>query len=106
MVSTTDDIIKYEKSRVGLGSSYKLIYLCDYWLDGYCWQDNYSFYHVPDTRVLGLIEKYYNTTIPLGCLAIAVKHRNEKHYMAPKGKGFDLIFRKKAFFDYLELNEK
>ena len=97
---------EYEKSRVGLGSSYKLIYLCDYWLDGYCWQDNYSFYHVADTNVLRLIEKKYNEfCIPFGCLIIAVKFRNEMHVMSPDGKGFDLLFNKKAYRQYLELNK-
>ena len=95
----------FKKSRVELGSSYKLIYTCDYWLDGYCWQDNHSFYKVPDTTGLRLIEKYYDITIPLGCLIIAVTHRGEKHIMGPDGNGFDIIFKKEALFDYLELNK-
>ena len=95
----------YKKSRVELSSNYKLIYMCDDWLDSFCWQDYYSFYRVPDKRILGLIEKYYDTPIPFGCLAIAVKHRNEKIYMAEDLKGFDLIFKKKAFGDYLELHD-
>jgi hypothetical protein len=96
----------YEQSRVELVNSYKLIYTCDYWLDGYCWQDNYSRYHVADTNVLRLIEKKYNIfCIPIGCLDIAVKHRDEIHFMSPDGMGFDLIFKKKAFHNYLELNK-
>ena len=96
----------YKQSRVGLSNSCKQIYTCDYWLDGYCWQDNHSFYHVPDTQILKLIEKYYDETIPLGCFIIAVKHRDEKHVMSPDGSGFDLIIKKKAFFDYLELYDE
>ena len=94
----------YEESRVELINSYKFTYTCDYWLDGYYWHDNRSYFHVPDTRVLELIEKYYDITIPLGCLAIAVKHRKEVHAMAPDGNGFDLIFNKAAFRRYLELH--
>ncbi len=96
---------KYKKSRNELNNSLKLIYTCDYWLDGYYWHDARSYYHVPDVRVLDLIEKYYNVSIPMGCLAIAVKHRKEIHDMAPDGNGFDLIFNKKAYFNYLELND-
>jgi len=96
----------YKKSREELRNNYELTYVCDYWLDGFCWQDCYSFYHVPDTRILKLIEKYYEETIPLGCFIIAVKHRGEKHVMSTDGLGFDLIIKKKAFFDYLELYEK
>ncbi len=97
---------KYKQSRVELLNNLKLIYTCDYWLDGYYFHDNRSYFHVPDTRVLELIEKYYDTTIPMGCLAIAVKHRKEVHAMAPDGNGFDLIFNKKAYFNYLELNNQ
>lgn len=96
----------YEESRVELVNNYKLTYTCDYWLDGYYWHDDRSYYHIPDTIVLGLIEKYYDITIPMGCLAIAVKNRKEVHAMAPDGNGFDLLFNKKAFFNYLELNEE
>jgi len=96
----------YEKNREELRNNYKLTFTCDEWLDIFCWQDNHSFYHVPDTTVLRLIEKYYDETIPLGCFIIAVKHRDEIHVMSPDGSGFDLIFKKKAFFDYLELYEK
>ena len=96
----------YEESRVELINSYKLTYTCDYWLDGYYWHDNYSFYHVADTNVLRLVEKKYEEfSIPLGCLIIAVKHRDEMHVMSPDGKGFDLLFNKKAFHEYLELNK-
>ncbi len=94
---------KYKQSRVGLLSNLKLIYTCDYWLDGHYFHDNQSYFHVPDTTILRLIEKYYATSIPMGCFAIAVKHREEEHSMAPDGNGFDLIFNKKAYFDYLEL---
>jgi hypothetical protein len=38
-------------------------------------------------------------------LIIAVKHRGEKDVMSADGLSFDLIFKKKAFFDYLELNK-
>ena len=41
----------------------------------------------------------------MGCLAIAVKHRKEIHAMAPDGNGFDLLFNKKAYRQYLELNK-
>jgi len=95
----------YKQSRAELLNNLKLIYTCDYWLDGHYFHDHRSYYHVPDTKVLGLIEKYYNITIPMGCLAIAVKHRKEIHEMAPDGNGFDLIFNKKAYFNYLELND-
>lgn len=97
---------KYKQSRKELNNSLNLIFICDYWLDGHYFHDDRSYYHVPDTRVLGMIEKYYDITIPLGCLAIAVKHRKEVHAMAPDGNGFDLIFNKKAFFNYLELYEE
>ena len=80
--------------------------MCDFWLDGFCWQDNRSYYHVPDIRILELIEKYYKEEIPLGCLIIAVKHRKERHVMSKDNDGFDLIFKKKAYFDYLELYDK
>ena len=97
---------EYEEGRVGLVNSYKLIYTCDYWLDGYYWHDNHSFFHVADTNVLRLIEKRYNEfSIPLGCLIIAVKHRDEMHVMGDNGKGFDLLFNKKAFHEYLALNK-
>lgn len=96
---------KFKQSRVELLNNLKLIYTCDYWLDGHYFHDNRSYFHVPDTRVLELIENYYNTAIPIGCLAIAVKHRKEVHAMAPDGNGFDLIFNKKAYFNYLELND-
>lgn len=95
----------YKQSRVELVNSYNLIYTCDYWVDGHYFHDNRSYYHVPDITVLKLIEKYYDITIPMGCLAIAVKHRKEVHAMAPDGNGFDLIFNKKAYFNYLELND-
>lgn len=97
---------KYKKSRKELRNNYQKIYLCDFWLDGFCWQDTKSFYRVPDTRVLSLIEKYYDEDIPLGCLIIAVKHRKEKHIMNMDNNGFDLIFKKKAFFEYLEIYDK
>ncbi len=96
---------KYKQSRKELNNSLKLIFICDYWLDGHYFHDDRSNYHLPDTRVLEMIEKYYDITIPLGCLAIAVKHRKEVHAMAPDGNGFDLIFNKKAYFKYLELND-
>ena len=95
---------KYEQSRADLTNSYKLIFVCDYWLDGHYYHDNRSYFHVPDKRVLELIEKYYDITIPMGCLAIAVKHRDEMHVMAPDGNGFDLIFNKAAYRRYLELH--
>jgi hypothetical protein len=95
---------KYEQSRADLTNSYKLIFVCDYWLDAHYYHDNHSYFHVPDKRVLELIEKYYDITIPMGCLAIAVKHRDEMHVMAPDGNGFDLIFNKAAFRRYLELH--
>ncbi|HCY75501.1 MAG TPA: hypothetical protein DHV28_06230 [Ignavibacteriales bacterium] len=95
---------KYEQSRADLTNSYKLIFVCDYWLDAHYYHDNRSYFHVPDKRVLELIEKYYDITIPMGCLAIAVKHRDEMHVMAPDGNGFDLIFNKAAFRRYLELH--
>jgi hypothetical protein len=95
---------KYEQSRADLTNSYKLIFVCDYWLDGHYYHDNRSYFHVPDKRVLELIEKYYDITIPMGCLAIAVKHRDEMHVMAPDGNGFDLIFNKAAYHRYLELH--
>ena len=96
---------KYKKSRKELLNNLKLIYTCDYWLDGHYFHDKWSDFHVPDTRVLELIEKYYDSSIPMGCLAIAVKHRKEIHAMAPDGKGFDLLFNKKAYRQYLELNK-
>ena len=66
----------------------------------------YSFFHVADTNVLRLVEKKYGEfSIPLGCLIIAVKHRDEKHVMGDNGMGFDLLFNKKAFHQYLELNK-
>ena len=95
---------KYEQSRADLTNSYKLIFVCDYWLDAHYYHDNHSYFHVPDKRVLEFIEKYYDITIPMGCLAIAVKHRDEMHLMAPDGNGFDLIFNKAAFRRYLELH--
>ena len=96
----------YRQSRKALADSYRKIYMCDFWLDGFCWQDKKSFYRVPDTRVLDLIEKYYEQEIPLGCLIIAVKHRKERHVMSKDNEGFDLIFKKKAYFDYVELYDK
>ena len=96
----------YQKSRTDLINSYKLTYTCDYWLDGYYWHDDRSFFHVADTNVLRLIEKKYDEfCIPLGCLIIAVKHRDEVHVMGDNGMGFDLLFNKKAFHEYLELNK-
>jgi hypothetical protein len=95
---------KYEQSRADLTNSYKLIFVCDYWLDAHYYHDKRSYFHVPDKRVLELIEKYYDITIPMGCLAIAVKHRDEMHVMAPDGNGFDLIFNKAAFRRYLEFH--
>jgi hypothetical protein len=96
----------YEESRVELVNSYKFIYTCDYWLDGYYWHDDRSYFHVADTNVLRLVEKKYGEfSIPLGCLIIAVKHRDEMHVMSPDGMGFDLLFNKKAFHQYLELNK-
>ncbi len=96
----------YMQSRLELVNSYKLTYTCDYWLDGYYWHDNRSYFHVADTNVLRLIEKKYDEfCIPLGCLIIAVKHRDEMHVMSPDGIGFDLLFNKKAFHEYLELNK-
>ena len=44
----------YEESRVELVNSYKLTYTCDYWLDGYYWHDDRSYFHVADTNVLRL----------------------------------------------------
>jgi hypothetical protein len=97
---------KYDQSRADLTNSYKLIFVCDYWLDGHYFHDDRSYFHVADTNILNLIEKRYNIfCLPLGCLAIAVKHRDEMHVMAPDGNGFDLIFNKKAYFNYLELND-
>ena len=96
---------KYEQSRADLTNSYKLIFACDYWLDGHYFNDNRSYFHVADTNILNLIEKRYNIfCLPLGCLAIAVKHRDEMHLMAPDGNGFDLIFNKAAYRRYLELH--
>ena len=95
----------YLKSREELKNSCELIYICDYWLDGYCWNDYNSTYHVHDTSILQQIEKKYDSRIPLGCLIIAVKHRDEEHVMAPNNMGFDLIVNKKAWLDYLELNK-
>ncbi len=96
----------YQKSRTDLINSYKLTYTCDYWLDGYYWHDDRPFFHVADTNVLRLIEKKYDEfCIPLGCLIIAVKHRDEVHVMGDNGMGFDLLFNKKAFHEYLELNK-
>jgi hypothetical protein len=97
--------IKYKQSRKELNNSLKLIFICDYWLDGHYFHDNRSYFHVADTNILNLIEKRYNIfCLPLGCLAIAVKHRDEMHVMAPDGNGFDLLFNKKAFHRYLELH--
>ena len=96
---------KYEQSKADLTNSYKLIFACDYWLDGHYFNDNRSYFHVADTNILNLIEKRYNIfCLPLGCLAIAVKHRDEMHLMAPDGNGFDLIFNKAAYRRYLELH--
>ena len=96
----------YKQGRMKLSNSSELIYTCDYWLDGYCWQDNNSFYHVRDTIILHHIHKKYNQfCIPLGCLIIAVKHRKEDHIMSSDSKGFDLIVNKKAYLEYVELNK-
>jgi len=96
----------YDQKRIELINNYQLTYLCDYWLDGFCWQDNNSFFRVNDATVLRLIEKYYDRSIPFGCFTIAVKHRDEIHYMGPTGDGFDLMFKKKAYFDYLEMYDR
>lgn len=96
----------FKQGRLDLVNNFKLIYTCDNWLDIYYHSNKCSGYHVPDTLILTLIEKKYNEfCIPLGCLIIAVKFRRELHKMAPDGKGFDLIFNKKAYFNYLELNK-
>ena len=95
----------YKNCREELRNNYQHTYMCDYWLDGYCWNDYNSTYHVPDTGILRQIEKKYDTRIPLGCLIIAVKHRDEEHIMSPDNTGFDLIVNKNAYLNYLKLNK-
>ena len=84
----------YQESRTELKNNYLQTFICDEWLDHFCFQDCYSRYEAPIERIHEFVETYFQQTIPLGCLLIAIKHRKEKHTTDAEGRIVSLIMRK------------
>ena len=87
----------YQESRAELKNNYHQTFICDEWLDHFCFQDCYSRYEAPIERIHEFVETYFQQTIPLGCLLIAIKHRKEKHRTDPEGRIVSLIIRKSIY---------
>ncbi len=85
---------EYLKNRDELLNNFEYTFLCDEWLDFFCFQTSFTKNKVPIKKILEQIKKYYGNDIPLGYLMIAIKHRAERHTVDANGKILELYIEK------------
>jgi len=99
---TIADNAEYYQYDQELQKNYELTFLCDEWLDIFCFQTPKTRNKVSVSVIKNHIEKYFGKEIPSNCLMLAIKHRNERHTEDTSGNVLKLFMDEKAYQEYLK----